>query len=1058
MAETGNDLGIDMNEIENLVELSAAVSEALGMDFGDIPEIIADCPLDSFAYERTTKGYEFECVIFFVFEEDDAGEPTEELKITVYIAVEGNKKEYSGSIEIPINDDENTLTFEALFKEDKDKNSYAIAKADFSDTSIVALPGVINEISPSLGAFIPEELAFDAALNALLVVSQRGKTSKKKYILGFSSNSEIDMELVPLLKGQFLPKFTPIDINLQFLAALDKFTASEVKAINNLLEEADYPVLIKKEKQRRGSTSQDLLKGASISAHFEVGRSFNETLFLYLIGSPSSSSSGGGSSSSKTDGGKNTSIKPPGGKSNIALGSQTTSQPSSQKKNSRITRADNAIWLKMEKSFGPVYFKKLGLQYSIRDGKSYIECIPEIGLVFRNFSLIFNEVSVRSPLANFDPSFHLDGFELQYECGIVKIAGGFLHTEYDDYDEYAGMGLLKLNLGRQSSLNMDISAIAAYADMHDHGNAFFLYAVLDYPIGGPLFLFCTGLSAGFGYNYDLNVPSIEDIGKFPLVSEAVSGGYNWRTDNITKTIQEELDKLLGPKYVEPTDGAGFLALGIKFTSYGLIDSFGLVTLAIDNAFELNLIGNASLIVPGATKRMHLIHMEMYMKTTFSTKTGVFSMEAQLAKGSYIFSKSCKLTGGYAVYIWFAGEHDGDFVVSLGGYHDYFQAPAHYPIVPRVGCDWKLGPMHTTGQIYVALCAHAAMAGGFWECEFRLGPAYASFRVGADFLIAWKPYYYDVHFEIKVKAGFGFLGPIKVGVDLRMWGPDFGGFAEIDVFLFSFDIEWGDQSESHPSAIYWQEFQESFLPHNDAGEEEPDQVCNIAFDEGLVKEIKETEDSEGICIVNPRKFEIVADTLIPVHEAFLGDSAEATDTGVNTTFGIKPMAVSLDQLTSGYRVKITLQGNDGEKKDVSNELFAFEPLTKRFPTSVWGESSQYESQHRVVYPPAVNEPLFVENTLSGFRIVPAVEPEVGNTEDIEVALLLYDVDLVSPAYAWNNIVPFTGSSTEEGRATIKETVVSNDERDSLLTALGFELTDVKVDDSMADDFVIAPLVQ
>jgi hypothetical protein len=50
----------------------------------------------------------------------------------------------------------------------------------------------------------------------------------------------------------------------------------------------------------------------------------------------------------------------------------------------------------------------------------------------------------------------------------------------------------------------------------------FIYAILDYPLGGTSFFFVTGLATGFGYNRTLKVPTIDQIATFPSSSRAVS--------------------------------------------------------------------------------------------------------------------------------------------------------------------------------------------------------------------------------------------------------------------------------------------------------------------------------------------------------------------------------------------------------------------------------------------------------------------------------------------------------------------------------------------------------
>ncbi len=67
--------------------------------------------------------------------------------------------------------------------------------------------------------------------------------------------------------------------------------------------------------------------------------------------------------------------------------------------------------------------------------------------------------------------------------------------------------------------SLSIAGLAGYTTIG--GNpSLFLYAVLDYPLGGPEFFFVTGLAAGFGFNRNLLVPDVSGIATFPLVQWA----------------------------------------------------------------------------------------------------------------------------------------------------------------------------------------------------------------------------------------------------------------------------------------------------------------------------------------------------------------------------------------------------------------------------------------------------------------------------------------------------------------------------------------------------------
>lgn len=79
------------------------------------------------------------------------------------------------------------------------------------------------------------------------------------------------------------------------------------------------------------------------------------------------------------------------------------------------------------------------------------------------------------------------------------------------------------------------------------------------------------------------------------------------------------------------------------------------------------------------------------------------VDGKISKGSYIIDRNCHLHGGFAFYLWYGGEHKGDFVISVGGYADRYQRPQHYPVLDRLGFEWKLTDhLSASGGMYFAL--------------------------------------------------------------------------------------------------------------------------------------------------------------------------------------------------------------------------------------------------------------------------------------------------------------------------------------------------------------------
>jgi hypothetical protein len=171
-----------------------------------------------------------------------------------------------------------------------------------------------------------------------------------------------------------------------------------------------------------------------------------------------------------------------------------------------------------------------------------------------------------------------------------------------------------------------------------------------------------------------------------------------------------------------------------------------------------------------------------------------------------------------------------------------------------------------------------------------------------------------------------------------------------------------------------------------------------------------------------------------------------------------MGIKDNDLETTHNIKIT---RDGVK--VGKSEFRFEPATQKIPTGLWGDARVTSSRGTErLLPPEANEQQFLDNTLSGFRIVPGNPPKPGNTQSINVTKLQYDIVPQDNPYAWKNIPAFgANSALEESRkAAIKNSIArSNPRRNQLLESLCFNPSkDVRVTESVADAFVIAPQVK
>lgn len=932
-------------------------------------------------------------------------------------------QESQGEIKIEVGDTE--ITFNYQTKSDntsKDVIAYT-AENEFN----VEVGSLIETLSTNFANLLPEGLRTQPiSFSNLMVIYSKNKTRTAWLLaLDIPLGDDLSFGRLPLVGDSLPDAIAQIAIvpSLRLVATSKAFTLKEIRDFNEKLPD-EIDKLPDPGEGKGKDTDIAIRKGFSLSGKLGLPDS------PYILSLPVSPENEG----------ENTPESPP--------------------TDSGATATSGGIWFNIEKSFGPFFLKQVGFQYAETDNKAELAILFDAALKVSDFTLACDDLTVKIPLdGSLQLGFSLPGVGIEYKSKNLEVAGALLRTEKEKdgiaYEEYIGTAIIKFKLsskGGKAGKAFGLSAIGSYT-YYNGEPALFLYVVLDFPIGGPPFFFVTGFALGFGYNRYLKVPSIEKLTEFPLVAQAMGDVGNNELSDSSELITDQLSQL--DEYITLSPGSGFVAIGLKFTCFKMVDCFALLTIAFGEGFEMNLLGIASMKIPTPAEDSKnfasIAQVTMLLRARFSLDDGVISIEAQLAADSYILSKDCRLTGGFAVYFWFDGPHAGDFVITLGGYHPAFKKPAHYPTVPRLGFNWQIGDcLSLKGEMYFALCAHAIMAGGKLEASFQLGSLWANFIAEAHFLISWKPYYYDILIQVRISAGLGWLGPVCLGVKLHIWGPEFGGTATFWILFVKVTIEFGDLSSRYPSPINWPTFKVSFLPDNAA-------VCTIAVTQGLVRQLEQA-NGNPLFIVNAKEFELVTNSVIPTKKASYY-AEPLTNEQANTHFGARSMGVSDGDLETTHNIRITRNGTDVNKSE-----FSFEPATQQIPTGLWGDAKvKNTTSGERLLPPETNEQQFLENTLSGFRIVPGKPPAPGNTQSIEVTKLQYDIEPTNNPYAWKDIPVFLANSAsdESRRNTIKNSIAStsNNRRNQLLQSLGFVPNqDVQLTNSIADAFVIAPQVK
>ncbi|QRO01743.1 hypothetical protein JRI60_23315 [Archangium violaceum] len=864
---------------------------------------------------------------------------------------------------------------------------------------------LVASVSTSLANVVPDGLSVSLVDAAFADVSPQGSG---KMLFEVDLNSGIDLSELPLI-GQYFPSGETIKLTYGVSIASAAFDQGEVNALVPLFQQQGVKLL-----------PQAIDSGLTFRGTITIGDTVQQ------VDLP------------------------------VKMDDNGNVVPSTDTKSAIVASSggsSGATWYSVQKSIGPVHIEKVGMQY--QDDQLWF--LVNASLSIAGLSAALDGLGVSSPLTKLDPTFHLEGLSLDYKNDCLEIGGSLLHTQVTEnnhtFDEYDGEAVVEVQVEDNA---LGLHAIGSYAEI-DGNPSLFLYAVLDIPIGGPPFLSVEAVSAGFGWNRTLIVPPIDGVATFPLVAEAISGDLPdiSNTANQAEILQNELLKI--DSYIPPLIGAGFIAVGVKFSSFKMVDCFALLSVDLGSRFEVDLLGVADLCIPhGEEVKSPLAELRMLLEASFIPSDGFFGVIAELDPASYIFGKGCHLTGGFAFYAWYSGAHAGDFVITLGGYHPRFNVPSHYPTVPRLGINWQIdGDTFLKGSSYFALCAHAMMAGGSAEIHYKAGSLYCDFSASCDFLISWQPYYYDLEVRVEIRAGVGFVGPVDLGVDVHIWGPDFGGHAKFKIVFVGVTVSFGDQSSRYPLAIDWSTFQDQYMPADS-------DVVSIAVSSGLERQL--TQGSDTLYVVNPKEFALDTGSFVPIKQGLRGSSGDTAlpTEGACQDFGIYAMAVHADDLQSTHRITITY----GDEDVPVESHFAFTPSTQKAPSSLWGVATTVSGHSDRIQPPGVNDPQFVvdgatgADPLSGYRITPADPPKAGVTAGIDNEALQYDTMCVNGAYAWTPVPAFQANSENDSqrRDTLRNTVGKNDKRSQMLAALGFGADDIRLDaNAVADSFIIAPQV-
>lgn len=451
------------------------------------------------------------------------------------------------------------------------------------------------------------------------------------------------------------------------------------------------------------------------------------------------------------------------------------------------------IWIPVQASFGPLYLDKIGI--SGTGGNLVIGVDGSVKV--DGLELDLDDLSITAPIASLSNlstwGLDLQGLALNWApAGLITITGG-LDKSIVNATEYDGM------LSVQAA-GVGVTVVGSYADP-DYPS-FVFFAVLDATFGGPPYCFVLGVGGGGGYNRNFIPPATVDDVPNSFLIKALN---TFRGDPMAVVQSAGSES-------PPARGGIWIGAGVRFSSFVFIETTAVVYLALDGGVDVGILGTAAMQFPSSD--FTIISVELALKAEFSSQQGLLSVQAQLTDNSWLLSKDCQLTGGFAFFIWFNNQQ---FLITLGGYNPTFQKPSYFPDVPRLGFNWAVSKVLTIkGQSYFALCSTAIMAGARLDATLNVPCVNLWATAYADFLVSWDPFYYKIDIGISVGATFSInilFGTISVtvsiGADLAIDGPPFHGSADVHLEICTVTVLFGNKS-TKPQGLHWQNFVTKYL--------------------------------------------------------------------------------------------------------------------------------------------------------------------------------------------------------------------------------------------------------
>ncbi|KAM6535497.1 hypothetical protein FALCPG4_005055 [Fusarium falciforme] len=620
----------------------------------------------------------------------------------------------------------------------------------------------------------------------------------------------------------------------------------------------------------------------------------------------------------------------------------------------------------MSKTLGPLSVSSIGLSIS---GQSFSNIVVSldaalslgpvnIKLLGLTLAINLEKVVSLDDLGKLVFVVGLGGMAIDFEKSPTRLAGMFVPFGSTKDREAGFMGAIAVSVAKWSAIaaGMYFETNPKHETKPDPMKSLFVFGTLR----GTLFTVgsfdINSLTGGFGYNSTLKLPSVSQVAEFPFIA------MNSKDSAPPGTLMTQLSTLRegdGGKtgWITMPSTDMWMVAGVGFKAFQTVDAQALVALTLADEPKFAVMAQATAVFPkGKSRDRAFLVLDIVISAEIDPHHGNLLVAGELTPRSFILNPSCRLTGGFACQVFIAGSpYEGDFVFTVGGYHNQYSVPSHYPAAPsRVGIKWEYdSDIYISGAAYFAITPQVAMGGGRMDLVVNKGWVRATFSAWADFFMHYHPFFFMAEVGICLWAEVNIpallcdihLGPKEFSARLSLQGPPMAGYVHLHFWKYDTIVAFGPMS-LRPPPLSWEPFLRMAKnlpaePRESDAKNAPNHIITIT--KGALPAHESARpgfQDEGSPRVEIRAthLEFQVQARVPVLSATVGKNAPFETKGSYSLFA-RPMQHKEAIENSHLKVTLKHEGTDAASEP---KLQLQNTVMKKVAPALWGRYKDGES--------------------------------------------------------------------------------------------------------------------